>query len=408
MIENLEKYAEVLLKRCLNLKKGEPLFIEAPTENYEFVRILNKLALEIGSKDIHIEWYDENVKHDTLIKLSEEEIKNHPFWNKSIFDEYAKKNAAFLMLDSENPDLMNDVESSKVSLSGLISRTSRPIYKQKQGIYEVSWCIAATSTKAWSEKLFPKCNDSKDKLWNLIFDICFIKENNPILAWEQQVFQSEKRSKILNNYKFKKLHYTNSLCTDLYVGLTDKTIWCGAGETNLDGRKLLVNIPTFEVFTSPDKTKTNGIVYSSKPLVYNGALIEDFCLEFNGGKVVNVKAKKGEDVLKGIIEADENSCMLGECALVDYNSPISMSGITFYTTLYDENASCHLALGEGFKGCVENGINSNLEDLEKIGLNHSTIHVDFMIGTKDLKITGIDKNNKEIIIFNNGNFEIEE
>lgn len=404
MKEKFEKYAELLLKRCLNLKEGEPLLIEAPIENYEFIRLLNKKALEMGVSDIHIEWYDDELKHDTLKYLTEEEIENHPFWNKKIFDEYASKNAAFLMLNASDPDIMNDIDPKKVTKAGYTSIKTRPIYKRKQNIYEVSWCIAATSTLGFSKKVFPKSDDPVTDLWNQIFEICFINTENPIEEWEKQVIKSENRSNILNKYKFKMLHYTNSLGTDLKIGLTDKTIWCGAGEKNLDGRKILVNLPTFEVFTSPDKNKTNGVVYSSKPLVYNGTLIENIRLEFKDGKVVNFDASKGKDVLEGIIKADENSCMLGEAALVDYNSPISNSNIIFYTTLYDENAACHLALGNGFKTALENGVNLSLEELDELGLNNSVVHVDFMIGTKDLCITGIDSYGNEKEIFKDGNF----
>lgn len=407
MMEKLEKYAEVLLKRCLNLKEGEPLFIEASVENYEFIRILNKKALEMGSTDIHIEWSDDQIKHDTLEKIDEKDIENHPYWNKQIYDEYAKKNAAFLMFSSSDPDIMNDIDSKKVSKSGFVSINSRPIYKQKQRIYEISWCIALIPTLGLAEKIFPGNDDPVSDLWEQIFDICFINEEDPIKSIENQIKKCENKCKTLNKYKFKSLHYTNNIGTDLTVELSDKAIWCGAAEQNLDGRKIIVNFPTFEVFTSPDKTKTNGVVYSSKPLVYNGSLIDDFMLEFKDGKVINFDAKEGKEVLEGIITADENSCMLGELALVDYDSPISDTDITFYTTIYDENASCHLALGNGFKGCIENGINLSEEELNKLNLNNSTIHVDFMMGTEDLKITGIDKDNNEVIIFDNGNFVLE-
>lgn len=402
-----EKYAELLLKRCVNVKEEEPLFISISTENYEFARILNKKALEMGVRDIYINFRDEVISHDTLSVLTEEEIKNNHIWNNPKWDEYASKNAAFLMLESDDPDLMNDINPNKISLSSLVSRSSKKVYKEKQGKYEVSWCIAAIPSYNWAKKLFKDSNNPVDDLWNLIYEICFINKENPIEEWEKIVENSIDRCSILNKYKFKKLHYKNNLGTDLYVGLTPKTVWLGAGEKHVDGRKLLVNVPTFEVFTSPDRTKTNGIVYNSKPLVYNGSIIDNFYIEFKDGKVVNYHAEKGNDVLRGIINGDENSCMLGECALVDYNSPISNCGKVFYTTLYDENASCHLALGEGFLDTVDDYENLNKEELEKLGLNNSLMHVDFMIGTSDLTITGIDQNDNEMTIFENGNFVLE-
>ena len=202
------------------------------------------------------------------------------------------------------------------------------------------------------------------------------------------------------------MHYTNGLGTDLFVELSDLTIWSGGAETLKDGREAIVNMPTIEVFTTPILSKTEGIVYSSKPLVYNGAIIDEFYLEFKEGKVVNFDAKIGKEVLKSIIEADKNSAYLGEVALVEHDSVISKSNILFYETLFDENASCHLALGAGFPTAIKEGTSKSKEELLNMGVNESDVHVDFMIGTEDLNITGITYDNKEINIFTHGKFDI--
>ena len=403
MKDQFEKYADLLLDVCINLKKNEPLVIEAPMECSYFVDILCDKATNKGSKDIYVEYFDEQVKHDTLKDIKKEEIDNHPFWNKKIYNEYAKKNSAFLFLNSPSPNIMDDIDPEKLSYANVVSRTSRPVYNAKQMTYEVAWCIAAVPTKAWANILFPNEKNNVDKLWELLFEICYVNDN-PVEKWKEQCRKSDERSAILNKYNFRQLHYTNSLGTDLYIGLPDGAIWCGAKTKHKDGRDIIVNMPTFENFTSPDRTKTNGIVYSSRPLLYGGATIDKFSIEFKDGKAIKVSAKKGEEVLRNMINTDDNSCMLGECALVDYNSPISLTNKIFYTTLYDENASCHIALGEGFKECIDGGNSLDGKKLNDRGINTSKIHVDFMIGTKDLQITGIDEYGNNHIIFKDGNF----
>ena len=406
MKEKYIKYSNLLLKKCLNIKEKQPLIITAPVESFELIRIVTKQALELGVKDIYYDWYDDEIKHEHLKHLTKQEIEKHSFWNKKIYDEYAKKDAAFLMLVSENPDLMQDIDKDILAHANKITRTSRPLYKEKQSINDVAWCIASVSTKGWAKKVFNNDLNCVEKLWNKIFDICMINEDNPINEWDKKLNKSQERSKKLTELNIKTLHYTNSLGTDLYVGLSNNTIWYGAREFMPSGREIICNMPTEEIFTTPDRLMTNGIVYSSKPLVYNGYIIEDFNIEFKDGKVINYDAKKGKDILKTIIEGDETSSYLGECALVDYDSPISNSNIIFYTTLFDENASCHLALGTGFPNTQENSKEKSKEELIEMGINVSDVHVDFMIGTKDLKIEAETYDNKKIIIFENGNFSL--
>lgn len=406
MKDKFIKYSELLLKRCLSIKGGQPLLISAPIEAVEFVRVLSECALKEGVTDIYFDWYDDIIKHHELEYLSFDNLKESLFWNKEIYDVYAKKDAAFLMLVSEDIDIMNDIDSDKISFTSSVNIKSRPIYKKRQLTNEIAWCIASVSTYGWAKKVFENDQDCVNKLWELIFDICLVNTNNPIEAWESNISISHDRTVKLNNLNLKTLHYTNKLGTDLVIGLSKNTIWHGAGDKMNDGRNIICNMPTFEIFTSPNRNMTNGVVYSSKPLIYNGCLIEDFMLEFKDGKVINYKAKKGEEILKGIIFGDDNSCYLGEVALVDYNSPIQNSGVIFYTTLFDENASCHLALGSGFPDSLEDTNSKSNDELIEMGINMSDVHVDFMIGTEDLKITGVTYDNEEVVIFENGNFNI--
>lgn len=406
MEEKFYKYACLLLDIGLNIRKGQPLVITAPVESIDFIRVLSKCALDRGIVDIYYDWFDDELKHQQLLYFEEDDIGNSLFFNKKIYDDYAKKDGAFLMLVSENPDIMNDVDSFKLDYASRISRTSRPFYKKRQSTNDVAWCIASVSTYGWAHKLF-KCSDCVNKLWDLIFSICLVDKDDPIKEWEKKLLIGSNRCDRLNELNIKSLHYTNSLGTDLYVGLSRGTKWCGAGEDMPNGRRIVANIPTEEIFTSPNRLETHGIVYSSKPLVYNGYIIEDFWIKFKDGKVVDFDAKKGKDVLSSIVYGDDTSCYLGECALVPFDSPISNSGVIFYTTLFDENASCHLALGTGFPNALDGTDGKEKEELISMGLNVSDVHVDFMIGTSDLKIEGVTYDGKNVLIFENGNFSIE-
>ena len=407
MEEKFLKYACLLLDKGLNIKSGQPLVITAPIESIEFIRVLSRCALERGVTDIYFDWYDDELKHQQLLYLDNDCISKSLFFDRKIYDEYAKRDGAFLMLVSEDPDIMSDIDSSKLDYSARISRTSRPIYKKRQAINDVAWCIASVSTYGWAKKVFGDYKDSVDKLWNLIFSICLIDNDDPIKAWDNKLELNSRRCDILNKLNIKTLHYTNSLGTDLYVGLSKGTIWCGTRELMPDGTPIVCNIPSEEIFTSPNRFETCGIVYSSKPLVYNGFIIEDFWIKFNDGKVIDFDASKGRDILESIIKGDDTSCYLGECALVPYDSPISNSGVIFYTTLFDENASCHLALGTGFPNTLEGAYNKSKDELINMGLNVSDVHVDFMIGTSDLKIEGITYDGDSVLIFSDGNFSID-
>ncbi len=404
MKDNFEKYADLLLFKGLNIKKGQPLVITSPIESIDFVRVLAKKAYEYGVHDIYFDWSDSYLKLYQLQNFSMDELDNSLFWNKKVYDEYAEKDGAFLMLTAEESDIFENVNPEKISHTSYVSRTTRPIYKEKQGKYEVPWCIAMVSTEISSKKVFPGVENSKEKLWEEIFKACLIDKDDPLAEWDKKIAKSKSNVKRLNDLHLQKLHYTNSLGTDLEIGLGEGHIWCGADEKMPSGRPLLVNIPTEEIFTSPLMDATNGIVYASKPLVYSGTLIDKFWIRFEKGKVVDFDAEEGKEVLDGMINLDEGSCKLGECALVEYDSPISNSKILFYNTLFDENAACHLALGNGFPSCYQDGVKMSRDELLKVGVNQSNEHTDFMIGTEDLKIIGTTVDGEEVTIFENGNF----
>lgn len=403
--ELLEKYARVLLETCLKIEENQPLFLSFNIERTDFARIVTKIAYKLGVKDIYYDISDPYLKHEALKNLDVEELKKLTFWNKEQWNVYARKDAAFLMLSSETPGLMKDIDSEKMSAMTKYSLETRKEFQSRRDKSELSWCIAAVPTEAWAKELYPESNDAINMLWNKIFEICSLTEEDPVKIWDDKINKLKARAKILTNYQFKTLKYQSSNGTDFQVDLPKKHIWASGCERLSNGKDVLVNFPTEEVFTSPDCLSAEGIVYSSKPLSYQDVIIDDFSITFKNGKVVDSKAKVGEDTLKSMINVCKNSNMLGEVALVPYDSPISNCNQVFLETLYDENAACHLALGDSFTECIENGPKISKKELfNEYNLNDSDSHVDFMIGNQDLNIIGITQEGKEVPVFIDGNF----
>lgn len=398
-----EKYIDLLLNRCINFGNSESLFISFEKSDIRSCNFVDKLVTkskELGITDIYM--YDENsvLKHDILKQITITEIDNNPMFNRSIWDEYAKKGSSFIILKTELPGLMDDVDDASLAHARYVERITCPIYKKLQGEYKIPWCIAVFPSERWARALFPNADNAYDRLFKLICSIVMVDTEDPIVSWNNLLESNKKIVNKLDSLKISKLFYRNSLGTNFSISLNKEAIWECAGYNGM-----IVNMPTYEIFTTPDFRTANGIVYGSRPLCYNGGIIENFYLEFKDGKVINYDAKVGLDILKGIIESDEYSSYLGEVALVDCNSPIYKTNMLFNDTLLDENASCHLALGSGFPNCIRNGDKYNINELFNMGVNPSKNHTDFMIGTNDLNIEA--KTNKgKILIFKNGKFNI--
>lgn len=376
-----EKYIELLLKGCLKVSKNTPLFISYDKLCSSFVDKIVSFATNLGLNDIYLDMIDSYEEHDILLNSTNKEIENNPLFDCSNWDKYAKKNAAFLMLVSEFPNLMSDIDPAKMAIASKKRRDTKPYYRDAQMKGDLPWCIACVPNEFWAKDIFPDSDNPVEEFWSILAKICMLNEKDPITTWNKFLTEQTKIQEKLNSMQITKLHYTNSLGTDLEVGISKDALWNGASNG-----KYIVNMPSYEVFTSPIYNKTNGIVYSSKELIYNGLEIKDFYLKFKDGKVIDYDAKKGKDILKEIIESDKNTCYLGEVALVNYNSPISLTNLVFKSTLLDENAASHLALGSGFNECLKNANNYTKDELQEMGLNQSSNHVDFMIGTKDLNV----------------------
>ena len=400
-----EKYARVLLESCLKVDKNQPLFISYNLERSDFVRTVAKIAFEMGVKDIYFDGSDPYLKHEALLNLDVGELKELTFWNKKMWDVYAEKDAAFLMLASETPGLMKDVDSKKLSEMTKYAQETRRGFDAHRDKSELAWCIAAVPTTAWAKELFKDSENPVDELWDKIFDICSIKEDDPVAIWDEKISKLKIRGKKLTDYQFKTLKYKSSNGTDFSIDLPKDHIWASGNEKLANGKEVLVNFPTEDVFTSPDCRSANGIVYSSKPLSYQDVLIDEFSIKFENGKALESHAKQGEETLKEMIGLCENSDMIGEVALVPYDSPISNTKQIFLETLFDENAACHIALGDSFPECIVNGPTIDKKVLfEEYNLNKCDSHVDFMVGNKDMNITGITEDGREVPIFVDGNF----
>ena len=377
-------YIDLILDKCVSLKKGKSVFISYNIYNKVFVQKLVEKLHSQGIKDIFMECIDPFYEHHFLKSSSIEEIKKSKYFDSSIYNKYAEKNAAFIFFTSPVPGLMDDIEDEKLTLVSKIKNQTKKYFIEKETSYQISWTIVPLYNKYWEESL------GINNLEEILYDICLVNKNASE-NWNKEIRKSNEYVKKLNELKIDALRIENCLGTDITIGLPKNYEFQGVGNVSI-----LVNLPSYEVFTSPDRNKVDGIVYSSKPLYYNDAVIENFYLEFKSGKVSKFGAKKGKKILENIIKSDKGSSFLGEVALVDKDSPISKTDIIFKNTLLDENASCHLALGRGFGIGAEN-------DLLKKGVNISDIHVDFMIGTDDIKVLGI-KNNEEVLIMENGKF----
>lgn len=402
----LEKYADLIVKTGVNIQQGQTLIISSPIECASFARMISQVAYQAGARDVVMNWKDELFSKIRFLQAPEQVFEEFPEWQKEFYTSYVRQGAAFVHIAASDPELLKDVDPDRVAKVQKTSNLALQEYRERIMSHKNAWCIVSIPTKSWAKKVFPDLSEDQavEELWEAIFKTVRVDTENPVAAWDHHKENLKVSADFLNSNQFKFLRYTNSLGTDLEIELPEGHIWLGGSEFTPEGVEFIANMPTEEVFTLPKKTGVNGIVVSSMPLNYNGNLIEQFSMTFKDGKVVDFTAEKGYEVLKKLIETDEGSCYLGEVALVPYDSPISNAKILYFNTLFDENASCHLAIGKAYPICIKNGETMNKEEMEKAGVNDSLTHVDFMIGTQDLEIIGITSAGVEMPVFKNGNF----
>ncbi len=401
----LRRYAKLLARVGLNIKKGQTVFIAAALDQPEFITTVVEECYKAGASEVHVEWSHQPVEKLNSSYRTLESLSVMSPWVKAKWEFKAKNYSCRLWIESEDPDGMNGVDQEKMSkVRQAMFPQVKPFRQAMENRHQ--WCIAAVPGKAWAKKVFPDLSEGKavEAMWKSILAASRADGKNPVRAWKEHNADLAARCDYLNRLGLQYLQYTSSNGTDFKVELLPDSVFAGGSEKTLKGRVFNPNIPTEEVFTSPKAGAAEGIVYSSKPLSYMGQLIDDFSLRFKDGKVVEAKAAQGEELLKKMVSMDEGAGMLGECALIPYASPISQSGVLYYNTLFDENASCHFALGYGFNECLKGFEKLTDEECKARGINDSMIHVDFMIGTKDMDIVGITRTGEKVQIFKNGNW----
>ncbi len=403
--EKLEQYAELAVRVGVNIQKGQYLLINTSTEALEFARIVVKKAYEAGAGRVQVNLSDPYFTRSFYEMGVEEEFSHFPKWITAQRDEVIDRKGALLWIDADDPDMLAGVPVSRISAYQKASGQALARYRKAIMNDDIAWYIIAVPSKPWAKKVFPNLPEDEQvsALWEAIFNTVRIGEESAVDKWREHIKNLENRATKLNELKFSKLHY-KAPGTDLTIELPTKHIWsCGSSKTP-EGITFIANMPTEEVFTLPHKYGVNGFVSNTKPLAYQGNIIDQFKLTFEEGKIVKAEAEIGNDLLQELIHNDENSCYLGEVALVPHESPISTSGILYYNTLFDENASNHLAIGEAYPTCYEGGRDIDESQFDELGINKSITHEDFMIGSSEMDIDGILADGTIVSIFRIGSW----
>lgn len=404
--KQLNDYCDLAIKIGVNLQKDQELVIRTPIECAEIARALATAGYKAGAKFVTVEYRDEKMGRINYDYATAETLEEVPSWLVSRYNYIIEKKCAVISIAAGDPTIMAGVDPEKIMRASKATALAVKDYYEKMMANYVRWLVISVPTKAWADKVFPNCEDSVDKLWTAIAMTMRLDQEEPVKEWEKHIEKLSYRADFLNKHNFEYIHLTSNNGTDLKVGLADKHLWCAAQEVAQDGLPFTANLPTEEVFTAPHNKKINGVVYSALPLVNSGNIIDGFHISFKDGKVVDYGAKTGYDTLKKIIETDEGSHSLGEIALIGKHSPIAESNLLFYNTLFDENASCHLALGKAYPSNIVNGTTMTREQLNKLGHNDSLEHCDFMIGTADMNIVGVDKKGNKVQLFVDGEWVI--
>lgn len=400
----LERYADLIVRKGVNVKPGQEVVVQAPVDVAAFVRLLVARAYAVGAGHVTVIWNDDAVTRLTYENVDASWFETVPAWQREQLDSLAEAGACFIFVEGADPEALKGIDPAKPAAASKARNTQCVKYRHGMDFNINPWCIAGAPVAAWARQVYPGVEDevAMYRLWCAILSVARADGDDPEAAWELHNATFEKNLRLLNERHFDRLHYTSANGTDLWVGMTDKHVWEGGSSSTPDGHVFFPNIPTEEVFTSPHCERVDGVVYSALPLVRHGNKIDRFWLRFENGLVVDFDAEVGRDTLASILDTDEGARRLGEVALISKNTPIRETETLFYDTLYDENASCHLALGSGFPECYEGGYAMTQDDLRDLGLNKSGTHVDFMIGADDLDIMGVTADGEEIPVFVNG------
>jgi len=407
MQQHLSDYARLIAQIGANVQPGQTVLLSATADSAYFARLVAEAAYDAGAREVVTRFHDEAITRMRYLRADEAVFDEVPQWIPTFYDEYADQGAALIVISASDPALLAGVSPDRIQRANIASGTALKRFSDKQMANEFPWTIAAIPSEAWALKVFPDhpADKAVSLLWDAILKTVHVGDGDPVAIWQEKIQTMSRKAEVLNAHRFVQLHYQNSLGTDLTLRLPDEHLWTACGERASTGAAFVANLPTEEIFVLPDKFGTEGVVYSSMPLSLNGNLVEDIKFTFSGGKIVEASASSGLVHLEKELDIDDGARYLGEVALVPHQSPISEMGILFYNTLFDENASCHLAFGKAYPKFRDSHTRTEAELLAR-GMNDSLVHVDFMIGTSDLSITGVTADGDRVSVFRNGNFVI--
>lgn len=404
--ENLKKYARLIAETGVNVQDNHTVVLQISVDQAPLARLITEEAYRLGAAEVIVQWSDETIQREFLAHAATDRIENVPQYKIDQTDDWIAKGASRISVVSSNPDALAGVDAQRVAAFQAANGKALVNLRKATQANKVSWTVVAAASEGWAAKVFPELATSEeqvDALWNEIFKTTRIYEENPVIAWNIHDKKLQEKAAELNEQQFTALHYT-APGTDLTIGLPKNHLWEGAGSYNARGEEFMANMPTEEVFTAPDSRRVDGYVSSTKPLSYAGTIILGMKFTFKDGKVVDFSAEQGEEALKNLLAIDEGAKHLGEVALVPDPSPISQSGLIFYNTLFDENASNHLAFGSAYAFNLQGGTEMSEEELAEAGLNRSQTHVDFMVGSDKMNIDGIKEDGTIVPVFRNGDW----
>ncbi len=392
------------LVKGVNLQKGQNLQIICPVEKREVALCMSEIAFNLGAKDVKVTWQDDLLDKIRFKYAEKDTLTIFPKWLVESKEYLVKENFCYVAIDASDPDVFCDIENDK--LSAYSTAKGKALKKYTSDVMEnkIRWCVVSVPTFSWAKKVFPNSDNPEEELSIAIKKCMRLDTENPLLAWDRHVKNLDSKAQFLNENEFEHLIFSNSLGTNVKIYLADNHVWTSAKEKAHDGVEFIANMPTEEVFTAPHRLKTTGVIKSSMPLSHNGNIIDDFYITLKDGKIVDFGAKVGYDVLKNIISTDNGTYRLGEIALIPKSSPISKLNTLFFNTLFDENASSHVAIGKAYPTTVKGGDKLSKKELKALGVNDSIEHVDFMFGTSDMLVFGVKKNGEKIKLMENGDW----
>ena len=404
--KTLERYSELIIKIGVNLQKGQGLEISCPVEKRDFAVALTKAGYKAGASIVKIRWQNEEIDKLSYKYADINALTDIPKWLVDSKNYLVEKNFCYVAVSADDPEAFKNIQSERLFAVSKAKAKALKKFSDNMMANAIRWCVVSVPTSKWAKKVFPFEKNPVDALSKQI-ELCMrLNEADPIDAWNKHIEKLNARAKFLNDMNFEYLHFSNQKGTSLKVGLAQGHIWQCALEKAKDGTFFMANMPTEEVFTAPHRERVDGVLKSAMPLCSNGQVIDEFSITFKNGKIVDFSAEKGYDALKQLINTDKGTKRLGEVALIGKNSPIAKSKVLFYNTLFDENASCHLAIGKAYPTTIKGGDKLSIKELEKLGANDSSEHEDFMIGTADLNVCGIKKDGTIVKLFEDGEWVI--